>query len=283
MRWSSSTIVQAVSYFFCGLDTHQKRSLCPAHIVSCHICGKRGHFARFYWSKGSSNDVASVAITAPVPSVHRPFLASAPVSLGSAVVPGTLNDSPVQGLIDSGASENFVDFGVCHWLNLPVAGDRSSIGMAWSEISVETFGKTTADLNFLDRTYPSSNFRVLMNLCADVIVGQAFLRQHSSVTFMMNGHKALTIATSAKSPDAGHPAVAAADLEPPRLFEFLLPDCKPIAAPSRRYSLEDTKFIRSEVQHDWMRILSNQPGLPGERKFLLWSKVKRKGWSFCYY
>jgi len=86
---------------------------------------------------------------------------------------------------------------------------------------------------------------------------------------MMNGHKALTIATSAKSPDAGHPAVAAADLEPPRLFEFLLPDCKPIAAPSRRYSLEDTKFIRSEVQHDWMRILSNQPGLPGERKFLL--------------
>jgi len=38
------------------------------------------------------------------------------------------------------------------------------------------------------------------------------------------------------------------NLEPPRLFEFLLPDCKPIAAPSRRYSSEDMTFIRSEVQ-----------------------------------
>jgi len=169
--------------------------------------------------------------------------------VGSAVVPGTLDDPPVQVLIDPGASENFVDFDVCNRLNLRGDGDRSSIGMNSSEISVETLGKTTADLNLLDRTYPSSNFRFLKNLCADVIVGQTFLRQHSSVTFMMNGHKeALTIATSAESPDAGRPAVAAADLEPPQLFEFLLPDCKPIAAPSQRYSSEDTKFIRSEVQ-----------------------------------
>jgi len=66
---------------------------------------------------------------------------------------------------------------------------------------------------------------------------------------MMNGHKeVLTIATSAESPDAGRPAVADADLEPPHLFEYLLPDSKPIAAPSWQYSSEDTKFIRSEVQ-----------------------------------
>jgi len=126
-------------------------------------------------------------ITAPVPSVHRLFLASAPTSLGSAVVPGTLNDSPVQVLIDSGVSENFVDFDVYCRLNLPVNGDRSSIGMASSAISVETLRKTTADLILLDRTYPSSNFRILKNLCADAIVGQTFLRQHSSITFVMNG------------------------------------------------------------------------------------------------
>jgi len=46
---SSSTVV--VSCFFCGLDTHQKRSLCPARNVSCHICGKRGHFAQVCRSK----------------------------------------------------------------------------------------------------------------------------------------------------------------------------------------------------------------------------------------
>jgi len=140
-RRSSSTVVKAVSCFLCVLDTHRKRSMCAARNVSCHICGKRGYFARVGWSKGSSNDVASAAIISPVPPVHRPFLAFAPSSLGSAVVPGTLNDSPVQVLVDSGASENFIDFGVCHRLNLPVDGYRSSIGMASSEISVEIFGK----------------------------------------------------------------------------------------------------------------------------------------------
>jgi len=95
----------------------------------------------------------------------------------------------VQVLIDSGTSENFVDVDVCDRLNLPVGGDRSSIDMASSEMSVETVGKTTADLNLLGRTYPSSNFRILNNLCADVIVGQTFCRQHSSVTFAMNGQK----------------------------------------------------------------------------------------------
>jgi len=153
-RQSSSSVVKAVSFFFCGLDTHRNRSLCPARNFSCHISGKRGNFSRVSRSKGSSNDVASAAVTAPVPSVHRPYLASAPACLGSAVVPGTLNDSPVQVLIDSGASTKFVDLDVCDRLNLPVGGDRSSIDMASSKMSVESFGKTTADLNLLDRTYP---------------------------------------------------------------------------------------------------------------------------------
>jgi len=121
--------------------------------------------------------------------------------------------------------------------------------MASSEITVETLGKTTADLKLLDQTYTSSNFRVLKHLCADVIAGQTFLKLHSSVTFVMNGQKkALTIAASSKLSNATHTATAAADLQPPRLFEFLLPDCKPIAAPSRRYNSEDKKFIKSEVQ-----------------------------------
>jgi len=60
--------------------------------------------------------------------------------------------------------------------------------------------------------------------------------------------KALSIAASSKLSNAAHTAVAAADLEPPRLFEFLLSDCKPIAAPSRRYNSEGKKFVKSEVQ-----------------------------------
>jgi len=43
-------------------------------------------------------------------------------------------------------------------------------------------------------------------------------------------------------------SVAAARLDPPRLFEFLLPECTPIASRSREYTPEDAKFIESEVQ-----------------------------------
>jgi len=69
-RRLSSSVVKAVSFFFCGLDTHRNRSLCLARNVSCYICGKRVQYVRVSRSKGSSNDVASAAITAPVPSVH---------------------------------------------------------------------------------------------------------------------------------------------------------------------------------------------------------------------
>ena len=189
-------------------------------FVPCSQCflsflWKRGYFSRVCLSEGLSTDVASVSFAAPLQSVSLPFLASAPSTLESAVVRRTLNDSPVQVLVDSGASGNLIGLDVCAGLNLPVNGDRSSIGMASSEVSVETLGKTTADLKLLDQTYPSSNFRVLTNLCADVTVGQTSLKLHSSVTFVMNGHKnALTIAASSKLSNAGHTDFAAADLEP---------------------------------------------------------------------
>jgi len=43
-------------------------------------------------------------------------------------------------------------------------------------------------------------------------------------------------------------SVAAARLDSPRLFEFLLPECTPIASRSRKYTPEDAKFIESEIQ-----------------------------------
>ena len=93
-RRSFWPVAKAVSCFLWGLDTQRSRSLCPACNASCHFCGKQGQFARVCRSKGSSNDVASAAITAPVPSVSRLFLASASLTLRSTVAPGTLHDSP---------------------------------------------------------------------------------------------------------------------------------------------------------------------------------------------
>ena len=36
--------------------------------------------------------------------------------------------------------------------------------------------------------------------------------------------------------------------EPPILFSVLSPDCKPIAAKSRRYSSHDRKFVQQEIE-----------------------------------
>ena len=42
--------------------------------------------------------------------------------------------------------------------------------------------------------------------------------------------------------------VAAADIQPPRLFQFLDPKIHPIATTSRRFNLIEMQFIRKEVE-----------------------------------
>jgi len=117
--------------------------------------------------------------------------------------------------------------------------------MTSSEVSIPTCGIFIATLSFHNRTYPTTTFSVIKNLCSDVIVGQEFLKLHSSVTFVMNGpEEALTIPPLKPQ----QLSVAAARLDSPRLFEFLLPECTPIASRSRKYTPEDAKFIESEIQ-----------------------------------
>jgi len=134
---------------------------------------------------------------------------------------------------------------MCKKLRLPVNGSPNSIGMASSDVSILTCGAVTAKLSFINQTYPTTTFSVIKNLCSDAIVGLEFLKLHSSVIFMMNGpEEALTI-PPLKTQQL---SVTAARLGSPRLFEFLLPECTPIASLSRRYTTEDAKFIDSEIQ-----------------------------------
>jgi len=84
----------------------------------------------------------------------------------------------------------------------------------------------------------------MSDLCADVILGQKFLRWHSELTLHYGGSDhPLRISLEPQSVLN----VSAANLTPPRIFEFLATDYKPIAAKSRRYNREDSDFIKSEV------------------------------------
>jgi len=126
-------------------------------------------------------------------SIEKPYLASAPSSLKPAVVDGLLDDLPVNVLLDSGTSENFVDLKICRKLHLPVNVSLNSINMTSSHVRIPTCGIVTAKHSY-NRTYPTTTFSVVKNLCSDVIVGQEFLKLRWSVTFLMNSsEEALTI------------------------------------------------------------------------------------------
>ena len=84
---------------------------------------------------------------------------------------------------------------------------------------------------------------VVQEFCADLILGQDFLKKHKSATFLMGGPlKAIEVN------QCNTYGVAAAEIQPPHLFQFLNPRIRLIATPSRKFNLVDMQFIRKEVE-----------------------------------
>ena len=84
----------------------------------------------------------------------------------------------------------------------------------------------------------------MSDLCADVILGRRLLSRYSEVTLCYGGSDPPLRIPCETQLVLG---VAAAKLKPPGIFQFLAPYCKPVAANSRRYSQEDSDFIKSEI------------------------------------
>ena len=78
---------------------------------------------------------------------------------------------------------------------------------------------------------------VFPNLCADVILGQNWQAMHESFTINYGSEK----------PPVKICNLTTLDVTPPPLFQYLSPDCKPIATKLRKYSHEDQDFIKNET------------------------------------
>jgi len=185
---SAATIRSRSLCLYCGDKPHSRRSQCPARHSNCYTCGKRGCYSRVCRSatlRESTDGPNRSKMAATTGS--RSLLASAPSGLESAIGKGSLEGNPVHVLIDSGASKNFVDTDIVRKLGLPIAGRATSIGMASSEVPMQKHGRVSGVLNLMDRQYRNVSFHVMPKLCADVIVGQEFLKRHASITFVMNG------------------------------------------------------------------------------------------------
>ena len=70
-------------------------------------------------------------------------------------------------------------------------------------------------------------------------------KRHQSINFEF-GSKEGILAIPAGT--RAHASLAAARMESPKKIEHLAADCKPIATRSKNYSIDDQRFISSEVQ-----------------------------------
>ena len=250
-------------YYFCGEESHPKgRRFCPAKDQTCFKCGKVGHFRRVcrssplkktaavlphedYLNTKEVRDHLEECSSSSTPQLFS-IIASAPDSLKHSIIPCMLRGHPVDSLLDTSASENFISDGIVNTVGLIPKWKISKVNMASSELSATVLGRGTSDFDVQGRTYEYKNFsfEVISNLCADVVLGQSFLNKHSEVLLKLKGtQKRLVIDNK---PYCG---VSASNFGGRRLFQNLQPDHKPIATKSRKFNDSDKVFIKNEVSH----------------------------------
>ena len=219
--------------YFCGLQRHP-RSKCPAREATCHKCQKKGHFAKVCRSSGASASVT------PSDHVILATLTSAatPSVLSKAVTSVSINGAKAEGLIDSGSSESFIHPDLVKRLSLPIHQSHSAVTMASTSFSAQTSGFCAVNVRVNGRNYENVRLSVLPHLCSDVILGQDFQKLHDSVTLTYGGDLPPLVICG----------LGVLNIDPPELFANLTADCHPVAAKSRRYSIDDLSFIEKEVQ-----------------------------------
>ena len=232
-----ATYVPKKKCYFCCDSIHNRRS-CPVRDATCRNCGKKGHFGKVCMSKANASTTAAVfspticSITAPCPN-----------SLSQASVNVSVNGNTLPALINLGSSDSFISQTVAEQLNLKIHPLKQDISMALTSLKTHVIGHCFADIDLNQYVYTCTCLGVLKDLCSDINLGHDFQKEHERVTIEFGGSKPeLFIPNSAPVC-----AVSAATLDELSLFSNLLPDCKPIASKSRRFSKDDQDFIQQEV------------------------------------
>ena len=213
--------------FFCGQSRHP-RSSCPARESVCNKCGKKGHFGKV--CKSSASLSAALPLLATV-------TAGAPSCLRHTILKAHINGREVDVLIDSGSTENHINTEFAQTSGIKLEPDNTIVAMAASKCVSTSRGYCYAKLFINDSEYQNVKLKALDNLCADVVLGQEFMKLHKEVVLEFNG----------KLPALRVCSLASSKIEPPSLFLHLDPNCKPIVTKSRSYSKPDREFISEEI------------------------------------
>ena len=237
--------------FFCGGNLHPAgRTQCPAMNKTCSRCGKLGHFSRACQSSKSlctaaalERDQTEDTVEDQTDSTSTSFLAGAPGCLRQTVLPVVLNNLPMQALIDTGASDSFINETIAKESNLNFFGESSRVSMASEVVTAPILGKTTVNLSVKGQNYADIVLCVVPGLCADVVLGQDFIRLHDELIIKLGGPRKTLLIDKDRIC-----SVSACDARIDRLFKTLKTECKPIATKSRKFNQDDKLFIKEEVR-----------------------------------
>ena len=122
------------------------------------------------------------------------------------------------------------------------------VSMAEPTLAVGVKGCVTTDLSVGGTHYQNAKLLVLNSLCTDIIIGTDILGKHKQVIVEFGGEEPPLVISNSVTNNQHSSCSSTMNIEPPSVFPHITPDCKPVAAKSRRYSQEDREYMRSEVK-----------------------------------
>ena len=181
------------SCWFCGESPRHPRSSCPAREDTCPRCGKLGHWAKMCHSKPIQSVASSVS-----PFIPRLGAVSTPKTPYSKVVLENIlvNGFKAGALLDSGAIGNFIDQHYVDQHKLTVFPANFSVGLASGSQSSKVLGVCFVTLKVKGQSYQNIRMGILSDLVADIILGDSFMNEHSSVVFQFGGAKPSLVLSS---------------------------------------------------------------------------------------
>ena len=221
--------------WWCGRNRHP-RFKCPAKNDTCTNCGIRGHWSQCCNSKsGEGNHTGGSAAIVSVP----PRLSASSCNYCRTVLEDVLvENKKAEALLDTGAGNNYMDKNFALKNNITFRPVNFSVGLASSSCTTNAVGVCEVTLSVKSETYQRVKMSILNDLVSDVILGEDFMKEHSSVEFHFGGSKPPLVLS-------GLPPM---DMELPPMFADLPSNVKPIATKSRGFSKCDRSFIGDEIK-----------------------------------
>ena len=112
-----------------------------------------------------------------------------PSCLKSSSVNVKINNCSLTGLIDTASSDSYINAKLAKELKLKIQESNQAITLASSTSTVIITGYCLVDIIVGKNGYTLLRLGVMEDLCADVILGLDFQKQHEAVTIKFNGSR----------------------------------------------------------------------------------------------